>query len=66
MGGAELGPKPGDGVGPDVIESRVFAARLFARYRTTAATIAIAIIASIAMPTGDTRKARRLFGRGWT
>ena len=35
-------------------------------YRTTAATIAIPTIAWMAIPTGDTRKAKKLFGNGWT
>ena len=66
MVGAGPGPTPGDIVGPDAVGSLVFAALLFAMYRITAATIAIATIASIAIPTGDTRKAKRLFGTGWT
>ncbi len=66
VGGAGPGPSPGDGVGPDVIGRGVFDPRLLAKERTTPATMAIATTASIANPTGDTRNARKLFGRGWT
>ncbi len=66
MGGAGLGPNPGVPVGAEGVRGVGIFERLLRTRRATLATMATATMASIAIPVGEVRKAKKEVPTGWT